>query len=84
MNLRIDLESILVFSSASILVVLAITGVVMEQHKWEKFKVEHNCVVIEKVKASTSYGYTSKGGSVHIDNPSKTAYKCNDGVVYWR
>ncbi len=61
---------------------------VKQDRKWEEFIIENNCVVVERISGSTSLGTgVSSSGQVvtmpvHI--AAKTAYKCDDGVTYWR
>jgi len=67
---------------------LAITSSIKEQKAWNKFSVEQNCIKIGEMKADVSVGsgVTTSGnaGIITVVNPSKTAYKCDDGVTYWR
>ena len=74
------------------LLAAVVTASVENQKQWDIFKVEHKCVVSEKMQGSVSYstsmGFDSKGNTILIPTtataPHKTAYKCDDGVTYWR
>ncbi|UOO76529.1 hypothetical protein LVJ85_11035 [Neisseria sp. Dent CA1/247] len=59
-----------------------------ENAKWEKFKVEHGCKVVEHIKGDiqTGVGITTNGnvGMMVIPESDKTGYLCDDGVTYWR
>ncbi len=63
-------------------------AVVEEQREWEAFAASHNCVVVEKRQAVTSSGYgmrpNGEMGLITTTTPAQTAYKCDDGVTYWR
>ena len=67
---------------------LAIYSSIQEAKQWEAFKIAHNCVVVEKKRGTTSIGVGvgSNGTTtvMPISNPSQTAWKCDDGVTYWR
>ena len=56
--------------------------------QWEKFSTEHNCVVVEKRRAqsNTGVGIMTNGqvGVLTSTTSAQTAWKCDDGVTYWR
>lgn len=72
------------------LVLLLITAVwvaVAEARQWEAFKTAHSCYMVEKIPGTTSYGtgyVNGKLGTVTTYTPSKTAWRCDDGIKYWR
>lgn len=63
-----------------------------QQQQWAVFAQEHQCVMIERVQPASGNGVftgVSAGGkivfgSVSNVSPAKTAFKCNDGITYWR
>jgi hypothetical protein len=54
-----------------------------EQKQWEAFAQTHECKVVGKIAGHTAYGYYN-GKYQHHWVPSKTVYKCNDGIEYTR
>ena len=74
------------------IVIAAIVGNVAEEHQWDTFAQAHKCVVVQRMKGETSVGVgtgiTTSGkfgtGTIIVTNPDKTAYKCDDGITYWR
>ncbi len=73
-----------------IIIVAVVGGMAMyhEAKQWEQFKIDHACVVVEKISPTTNLVTTvSSDGNTHfgtVSDPGKTAWKCNDGVTYWR
>lgn len=72
---------------------LVITGVLIfldykEGQEWEKFKVDHNCKVVAKVKGEVfnTVGIDAKGNvSVGVGSTSdKVGWQCDDGVTHYR
>ena len=63
-----------------------------EQAEWDVFAAANNCQVVEQraARSSTGYGYglTAEGsygyGVVTTHTPSEVAWRCDDGVTYWR
>lgn len=55
---------------------------------WEAFALEHHCYVVERTTPDTSTmtGITSSGDVVFgvVPHRAQTAYKCDDGITYWR
>lgn len=72
----------------AIVVVLAIGTVAMVQEgrEWQAFASAHHCQVVGRMQGSTDIApiISSKGGVAVTTTPDKTAYKCDDGVTYWR
>lgn len=70
----------------SVLIVLGIWANIVERREWEAFKAEHNCKIVGKTKATSSVGITTAGdgGLVVLTKPSRTGWKCDDGITYWR
>lgn len=75
------------------LAVIAATYVAAkEQERWDRFARTHNCVLVEYVKGQTITSFSnaiSSDGNVTIvptttHIPDKRAFKCDDGVTYWR
>ena len=59
-----------------------------ERSSWEQFKIDHKCVVIEKRDSQTTsgVGFTFEGqvGVGFGSTPAQVAYRCDDGVTYWK
>ncbi len=78
--------------SLIVLLAYAIYSIAEDSKKWESFKVDHNCKIVEKVRGhlaiGTGVGMMPNGrtGAVitTVGTPGKTAWLCNDGVTYWR
>ena len=78
--------------AAGVFIVALIVGVgylVMEDEKqWQKFKAEHKCVVVGRMRGDVVTGTTvttgGKVGVVTAVTPDKMGYKCDDGITYWR
>lgn len=52
--------------------------------RWQEFRESHNCKAIEHVASSTATGIGANGQTSVVVIPGKTAYRCDDGVIYWR
>lgn len=67
---------------------MLVIAMVKEREAWDIFKAEHQCQVISHMDGDffTATGISSSGKMVtSVGRTSdKTAYKCNDGVTYWR
>lgn len=68
---------------------LSITAGPSEAEQWQTFKVEHKCVVVEKREGYSTGGVgITTGGHMAVMTgggaPDQTAYRCDDGVVYWK
>ncbi|EEY8508615.1 hypothetical protein E9M21_004191 [Escherichia coli] len=68
---------------------LSITAGPSEAERWAAFKVEHKCVVVEKREGYSTGGVgITTGGHMAVMTgggaPDQTAYRCDDGVVYWK
>jgi|SRR5262245_2228907 len=73
-------------------VVLGITAGIREEARWNAYKSDHNCRIVQQVSGSTGVGVTvttSPNGGIGvapttISVPGKTGWLCDDGVTYWR
>lgn len=58
------------------------------EREWQAFVEKHNCVIVERREArvTTGYGVTANGksGMVTTTIPAEVAWRCDDGVIYWR
>ncbi|HIC5497158.1 TPA: hypothetical protein ACW43T_004454 [Salmonella enterica subsp. enterica] len=77
------------FVIVAVIGTLSITAGPSEAERWQTFKVEHKCVVVEKREGySTSGVGITTGGHMAVMTgggaPDQTAYRCDDGVVYWK
>ena len=77
--------------AAFVLVVIAIAlyAAYLEQKQWDAFAAAHECKLVEVIPASLMSTVSvdpSTGGTQigTVSVPEKKAYKCNDGVTYWR
>lgn len=63
-----------------------LTGLVVyslrEKDDWERFARTHDCQVVEKEPGRFLPAVGKDALSVYT--PGRTAYRCNDGVKYWR
>lgn len=66
-----------------LLVIGSIMASIEETKRWNKFKKDHECHVIERVSSSTSMAIVN-GEYAVIDNPGSATWLCNDGVKYTR
>ncbi|MEX8139981.1 hypothetical protein AB7B51_17420 [Acinetobacter baumannii] len=60
-----------------------------EAQKWEIFKKEHNCKIVQKRDGYSTGGVgVTMSGHVGVivgdDVPDQAAYLCDDGVTYWK
>lgn len=59
-----------------------------ENRQWDAFSAAHNCVVVEKRDGYTSSGtgFTSNGKTAFVttSTPAQVAYRCDDGITYWK
>ncbi|MFT9324302.1 MAG: hypothetical protein ABF537_09165 [Acetobacter sp.] len=56
---------------------------------WPSFAQAHHCAIVEKREGHSNQGLGVSttgqvGAFVGNDTPNQTAYKCDDGVTYWR
>lgn len=79
MRSRLELQDWVVVAMITIVILATIVSF-KEHREWKAFAAEHNCVVIAKKRATTLV--TSDGKTVM--QPAQNAYKCDDGVTYWR
>lgn len=79
-----------IFISAGIAVLasLIIFLGIKDAKEWEKFKLDHECILIGKMRGETftTFGIGSNGQSVvGVGTTSgKSGWKCNDDITYWR
>jgi hypothetical protein len=71
------------------LVMYAVTTAHMhEQQRWEKFKVEHACKIVEHKDSSTHLdpvlGNDGDTSFVVRGEDAQDAWQCDDGVTYWK
>jgi hypothetical protein len=72
-----------VFGTAAVLIVVAVVINIWEQKSWNDFAAAHDCQVVGEIAGHSAYGYyNGKYQSYWV--PSKTVYKCNDGIEYTR
>ena len=61
---------------------------IQEHKEWEAFKVEHECEIVSREKATTGTGVgimpNGNVGVITTTIPSKTGWLCNDGIIYIR
>jgi hypothetical protein len=63
-----------------------------ERKRWDAFATQHACKKVAQVRGDVQVALTtatdSKGNAVvgvtPITTPDKTAYRCDDGITYWR
>lgn len=78
----------MVLGSAAIAgLVMLVAGVVQEKEDWKAYAAEH-CQVVEKRDGQTTTGLglsmNGKVGTFVGSTDAQTAYKCDDGVTYWK
>lgn len=71
------------FGVAGALVAGAVALGVYEEGQWQVFAKEHQCKVVGKIAGYSTYGYHN-GKYQTYWVPSKTTYRCNDGIDYTR
>jgi hypothetical protein len=71
------------FGVAGALVAGAVGLSVYEQNQWNAFAAQHECKVVGKIAGYSTYGYYN-GKYQTYWVPSKTTYRCNDGIDYTR
>ncbi|HDS3454390.1 TPA: hypothetical protein QIW60_003554 [Escherichia coli] len=68
-------------------IVFTISLSVQEKDEWKAYAAEH-CKVIEKRESQATSGVgvsmTGKVGTYIGSTDAQTAYKCDDGVTYWK
>lgn len=73
---------------AAICVGVPVGGVLYKRERWRAFVKEHDCKKVGHVAGDvvTSVGMDARGMPVVSAGVTddKTAWKCNDGVTYWR
>lgn len=77
------LHPAVLFGTAAALIAGAVALAVVEQNQWEAFAAKHECKVVGKIAGYSTYGYHN-GKYQTYWVPSKTTYRCNDGVDYTR
>ncbi len=67
---------------------LMIWALVVSEHSWQKFSVEHDCKITSRIAGSvistTTIGADGKLGVGLATIPEKVGYLCNDGITHWR
>jgi len=80
MNKETLIIAAFVVTSAVGLAYIAVSAALKEQ--------PHNCVVVEHMPSTvvTSMGVSSNGAVIPVISavPGQTAWRCDDGVIYWR
>lgn len=71
------------FGTAAALIAGAIVFTIVEQNQWDAFAAKHECKVVGEIAGHNAYGYYN-GKYQTYWVPSKTTYRCNDGVDYTR
>lgn len=71
------------FGTAAALIAGAIALATVEQKQWDAFAAQHECKVVGKIAGHSAYGYRN-GSYTTYWVPSKTTYRCNDGIDYTR
>lgn len=75
------------FTLMGSVIVVAFIGLVylsiQEQKAWDAFASTHECKVTGRIAGYSTYGYYN-GKYQTYWVPSKTVYKCNDGIEYTR
>lgn len=78
------------FAAAAVLVMIWIIQLDVDaKAKWSAFVAEYECVIVAKKDSElvTGFSVSPSNGSVSIVQgitDSQTAWKCNDGVTYWK
>lgn len=75
-----------------IAIIAALAGVTyliyLDGEKWKAFKKEHNCIKVgfKDATAIPAITVTPKGnvGTTIVTTSSETAWKCDDGITYWK
>lgn len=85
---RMDWAMIAIMAGCVLLVPALLTFGWVEGDRWETFKTEHRCKIVEVQRSTTSIGigFSGNGTTVvmPITNPGRTGWACDDGVTYWR
>lgn len=65
-----------------------INAIRIDENNWREFSAKNNCKVVGKMAGSVVpvTGFDAKGNAVFsvATTPTKTAWKCDDGITYWR
>ena len=56
----------------------------VEAGDWERFKVEHHCVISAHIPGEVTTGVSSNGSVVIGSTPAKTGWYCDNGITYFR
>jgi hypothetical protein len=83
---------LLVIVAVVAMIPIMIYAGVQEQREWDAFSAAHHCKIVAHMKGDVGVGVgtgvTMEGkvgtGTVVVATPDKTAWKCDDGVTYWR
>lgn len=79
-------------SSCAAAIVLLVAGSIEEGNRWNAFKIQHNCKIVQHMRGDVAVGtgvVLMPNGQVGVvtttsTTPDKTAWICDDGVTYWR
>lgn len=75
------------FGAGFALIAYLVMGSIQEAEDWRAFAAEH-CQIVEKRDGQSTTGVgLSMNGSVGVfsgSTDSQTAYRCDDGVTYWK
>ena len=70
------------------MIALVIAATIKDAKEWSRFAAEHDCKLIEvrpgESSSGVAVGADGKVGVISMSTPERRAYKCNDGVTYWR
>lgn len=72
------------FTSVAAVMIGTVVGLaIVDENQWQAFAKEHQCKVVGKIAGYSTYGYhNGKYQTFYV--PSKTTYRCNDGIDYTR
>lgn len=89
-RLMINGAVILLVAVLSLVAGLMLTKKNAVSDPWQQFAQAHHCQIVQKRQGHSNLGVamTPTLGPMGLllgdDTPDKTAYKCDDGVTYWR
>jgi hypothetical protein len=79
---------VVLIGGTALLIVATVWGLIIEESRWQEFKVAHECKVIGRMSGDwvTGTAIGSKGEVIVTSSrtPDKTGWACNDGMQYWR
>lgn len=87
MNLH-NFKNIVLTTAVASALIGAIYLIYLEGEKWGAFKKEHNCVKVgfkdATIMPATTITLNGGVATTIVTTPSETAWKCDDGVTYWK